>query len=137
MENIFTYTEPTPINGYPSYLSINHIATENDRNIVFTVRSSGNNGSPQEVRLTPQMCESLVDDLNTFLNGVNSLVNKLNSKEFCYHGFKQPCKICDRIEQNKKDGICPDCEGEGEQGGQFCGGYWKCESCGGTGKNNK
>lgn len=31
------------------------------------------------------------------------------------------------------DGTCPECEGTGEQGGQFCGGYWKCEACGGTG----
>ena len=31
-------------------------------------------------------------------------------------------------------GTCPDCDGEGEQGGQFCGGYWKCLSCSGTGK---
>ena len=30
--------------------------------------------------------------------------------------------------------MCPECEGEGEQGGQFCGGYWKCETCNGTGK---
>lgn len=31
-------------------------------------------------------------------------------------------------------GTCAECDGEGEQGGQFCGGYWKCEACGGTGK---
>lgn len=31
-------------------------------------------------------------------------------------------------------GTCPDCEGEGQQGGQFCGGYWECETCSGTGK---
>lgn len=31
-------------------------------------------------------------------------------------------------------GVCPECDGEGEQGGQFCGGYWKCEACAGTGK---
>ena len=31
-------------------------------------------------------------------------------------------------------GACPSCYGEGEQGGQFCGGFWPCESCGGTGK---
>jgi hypothetical protein len=31
-------------------------------------------------------------------------------------------------------GSCPDCEGEGELGGQFCGGHWKCEACDGTGK---
>lgn len=30
-------------------------------------------------------------------------------------------------------GTCPECEGEGQQGGQFCGGYWTCEACGGTG----
>lgn len=30
-------------------------------------------------------------------------------------------------------GACTDCDGEGEQGGQFCG-YWPCETCGGTGK---
>jgi hypothetical protein len=31
-------------------------------------------------------------------------------------------------------GACPSCYGDGEQGGQFCGGFWQCESCGGTGK---
>jgi hypothetical protein len=31
-------------------------------------------------------------------------------------------------------GACPSCYGDGEQGGQFCGGVWPCESCGGTGK---
>ena len=31
-------------------------------------------------------------------------------------------------------GTCEACEGEGEQGGQFCGGPWTCETCGGTGK---
>jgi hypothetical protein len=31
-------------------------------------------------------------------------------------------------------GTCTECEGEGEQGGQFCGGYWECTFCGGTGK---
>jgi len=34
----------------------------------------------------------------------------------------------------RKKGICPECDGEGEQGGQFCGGTWKCEACSGTGK---
>jgi len=39
------------------------------------------------------------------------------------------------IEQLYKDqGICPECEGEKELGGQFTGGTWKCESCNGTGK---
>lgn len=31
-------------------------------------------------------------------------------------------------------GTCPDCEGDGVRGGQFCGGFWTCESCGGKGK---
>lgn len=31
-------------------------------------------------------------------------------------------------------GTCAECDGEGEQGGQFCGGYWTCTFCGGTGK---
>lgn len=34
------------------------------------------------------------------------------------------------------EGVCPECEGDGEQGGQFCGGYWTCEACQGTGKSN-
>lgn len=34
-------------------------------------------------------------------------------------------------------GACPHCDGEGEQGGQFCGGYWKCDACNGTGKETK
>jgi len=45
--------------------------------------------------------------------------------------------IGDRDEHRAKliaAGKCPECEGEGEQGGQFCGGYWKCETCDGTGK---
>ncbi len=33
-------------------------------------------------------------------------------------------------------GKCPDCEGTGEGGGQFCGGFWKCPTCNGTGKPN-
>lgn len=42
-------------------------------------------------------------------------------------------------EDAKKDairakGICPECDGEGEQGGQFSGGSWTCEACNGTGK---
>ncbi len=61
MKNIFAYTEATPVDGYPSYLSVNRIDTDSDRNIVLTVRSSGNSGAPQEVRLTPQMCEALID----------------------------------------------------------------------------
>ncbi len=31
-------------------------------------------------------------------------------------------------------GACPECYGEGDVGGQFCGGYQQCEACGGTGK---
>ena len=31
-------------------------------------------------------------------------------------------------------GTCPECDGDGEQGGQFCGSYWKCEACAGSGK---
>ena len=31
-------------------------------------------------------------------------------------------------------GVCPECDGAGEQGGQFCGGFWQCETCGGSGK---
>lgn len=32
-------------------------------------------------------------------------------------------------------GICAECEGEGVQGGQFCGGGdWTCETCSGTGQ---
>lgn len=36
--------------------------------------------------------------------------------------------------KNLPPGTCEACDGEGEQGGQFCGGYWTCETCGGTGK---
>ena len=69
MKNIFAYTEPTPVRGYPSYLSVNHIDTEADENIVFTVRSSGNSGAAQEVRLTPQRCRALIDGLAMALYG--------------------------------------------------------------------
>lgn len=48
----------------------------------------------------------------------------------------KPCAECARLAVLKEQGLCPDCDGKGEQGGQFCGGYWKCESCGGTGKFN-
>ena len=34
----------------------------------------------------------------------------------------------------RAQGICPDCEGAGELGGQFTGGMWECETCLGTGK---
>lgn len=42
-------------------------------------------------------------------------------------------------QKSKKDalianGICPECEGKGECGGQFTGGEWTCEECNGTGK---
>ena len=33
-------------------------------------------------------------------------------------------------------GACPECYGEGDVGGQFCGGYQQCEACGGTGKSS-
>lgn len=43
-----------------------------------------------------------------------------------------------RLQKAKRDelvanGICPDCDGEGVQGGQFCGGEWTCETCKGNG----
>lgn len=39
------------------------------------------------------------------------------------------------IEQLFKDqGICPECEGRKETGGQFSGGPWNCRICNGTGK---
>lgn len=43
----------------------------------------------------------------------------------------QASRIANRIAK----GQCPDCDGEGEIGGQFCGGYQACEKCGGTGKS--
>lgn len=39
-------------------------------------------------------------------------------------------EIRDRLGED----VCVDCEGEGMQGGQFCGGYWDCVTCNGTGK---
>lgn len=33
-----------------------------------------------------------------------------------------------------ESGKCPDCEGAGEVGGQFSGGYMTCPTCGGSGK---
>ena len=65
-----------------------------------------------------------------------------------FAGFKAaatPPKTMKQLEQTLLDGLqatekclppgaCADCDGEGEQGGQFCGGYWKCLTCGGTGK---
>lgn len=50
------------------------------------------------------------------------------------HGFKKlPCNLCAVELSEVQQGICPECHGEGEQGGQFCGGYWECEVCKGTG----
>lgn len=61
---------------------------------------------------------------------------KINPKDFCgKHGFNSiNCKFCTKEQELILQGVCPDCEGEGEQGGQFCGGYWTCETCKGTGK---
>ena len=60
----------------------------------------------------------------------------LDPRKVCLkHMFiKLPCQKCTTEQQEINEGICPECHGEGEQGGQFCGGYWKCESCDGTGK---
>jgi hypothetical protein len=60
----------------------------------------------------------------------------LDPRKVCFkHMFiKLPCGKCEEEHREISKGICPECHGEGEQGGQFCGGYWRCESCGGTGK---
>jgi hypothetical protein len=47
-----------------------------------------------------------------------------------------PCQTCAAEAKLREQGICPDCEGAGEQGGQFCGGSWTCNSCEGTGKHS-
>ena len=55
---------------------------------------------------------------------------------------KQPNPLAGMVEDMKKKrekliaaGKCPECEGEGEFGGQFCGGdYFDCGACKGTGK---
>lgn len=50
---------------------------------------------------------------------------------------KMQAKEQERRAQKIKElgpGVCVECDGEGEQGGQFCGGYWACETCNGTGK---
>lgn len=41
MHNIFAYTEPTPVEGYPAYLSINR---DDDGRQTITVRSRGDGG---------------------------------------------------------------------------------------------
>jgi hypothetical protein len=62
-----------------------------------------------------------------------------------FHSATKPAKTMKQLEQTLLDrlktppkdlpiGACSDCDGEGEQGGQFCGGSWKCLTCGGTGK---
>ena len=48
-----------------------------------------------------------------------------------------PCGDCAANREKEANGICPDCDGTGEQGGQFTGGTWTCEECSGTGKFNK
>lgn len=57
---------------------------------------------------------------------IETMAAELVSKEQA-----QASRIANRIAK----GQCPDCEGEGEIGGQFCGGYQACEKCGGTGKS--
>lgn len=69
MAKIFAYKEPASVRDYPSCLSVNHIDTEADENIVFTVSNIGNSGSAQEVRLTPQRCRALIDGLAMALYG--------------------------------------------------------------------
>lgn len=60
----------------------------------------------------------------------------LDPSKVCFkHMFiKLPCKKCKEEQELIKHGVCPECNGQGEQGGQFCGGYWECDMCGGTGK---
>jgi hypothetical protein len=40
--NLYAYTEPTPTDGYPGYLSLNKQA---DESITLTVRSPGHGGN--------------------------------------------------------------------------------------------
>lgn len=39
-----------------------------------------------------------------------------------------------RRNRHVSEGVCPDCEGEGEIGGQFSGGFQACPSCNGAAK---
>ena len=42
MDNIYAYTEPTPTDGYPGYVSLNR---QPDESVTLTVRSPGHGGS--------------------------------------------------------------------------------------------
>ncbi len=45
-----------------------------------------------------------------------------------------PCAECQKADDMQRQGICPECEGQGKQSRQLTGGFWKCDACGGTGK---
>jgi hypothetical protein len=45
-----------------------------------------------------------------------------------------PCQTCAKDSAFQAQGICQECGGKGEQGGQFTSGFWPCEACNGTGK---
>ncbi len=74
--------------------------------------------------------------MTKYYTGIGSRKHQSKSFDLCFkHGYLPfPCQKCSTEQREISEGICPECHGEGEQGGQFCGGYWECESCDGTGK---
>jgi len=101
----------------------------------------------EEVKKLEAEHQALSNDINDYQNIIESQLRELEQ-------FRPPKKIskeesfarmaiewrAGKIMREKKEaelkaqGICPECEGEGQQGGQFTGGYWDCEACNGTGK---
>ena len=92
--------------------------------------------------------QSLSNDINDYQNIIEKQLRELEQlrpkkpltfQESVDKMAKQ--LLADKEAKEKRDivwydqGICPDCEGAGELGGQFTGGTWDCEMCLGTGKS--
>ena len=80
-KNIYAYTEPTPKNGYPGFISINALANHNPPLIRVSVRDTQSSGYASEINLTPEQCEHLAVDLLTHLNGDDSFAAWAVSKQ--------------------------------------------------------
>lgn len=65
--NVYAYTAPTPVSGYPEYLSVN---VEEDHNVSITVRSSGSGanqcGDTARIVLSPAQLRDLARTLFSF-----------------------------------------------------------------------
>jgi hypothetical protein len=60
--NLYAYTEPTPTDGYPGYVSLNR---EPDGSVSLTVRSPGHGGSEVAcIKLPDTVLQKLRDSLH-------------------------------------------------------------------------